>query len=592
LFFNLLNIIVDIFLEVYKVEFETRIGLEVHVELHTNTKLFCGCENRFGAQPNSLTCPVCLGLPGTLPVINEEAINKHIKTALALNCRIADYSKFDRKNYFYPDMPKNYQISQYDLPVAEAGFIEIEDDDGAKKKIRITRIHLEEDTGKSIHAGEARSIADADYTLLNYNRAGVPLLEIVSEPDLYSPEEAYRYLNQLKNILNWLQVSDCKMEEGSLRCDANISIREIGEFELGTKVEIKNLNSFRAVRSALEYERERQEEVIRYYGRVTQETRGWEADKGITISMRSKEEAHDYRYFPEPDLAPLVISEEWKNEISDLLPEMPYAMAERFVTWYDIPEYDAGVLTSYKDFADFYEEAVAICNDPKQVSNWMMGDISKYLNENNIEIRASKLTPQALGKMITMIRDEIISGKIGKDLVQHLLKHGGDPARVTQEKGWMQIVSKEELLPHVKKAIEDNPDVLENYLKGKESAKQFLVGQVMKATRGKASPKAVTALLDYELAILKGEEPEEVNLPERSFLPDPALSEPPREVEEKAKKTKIKVEMEAIEAKAFAATMNILSSSENKTKEDVSRELLDKMSGTSKSKEKDQNGDS
>jgi aspartyl-tRNA(Asn)/glutamyl-tRNA(Gln) amidotransferase subunit B len=561
----------------YKVEFETRIGLEVHVELHTNTKLFCGCQNRFGAEPNSLTCPVCLGLPGTLPVINEEAINKHIKTALAVNCRIADYSKFDRKNYFYPDMPKNYQISQFDLPIAEGGFIEIDGDDGSRKKIRITRIHLEEDTGKSIHAGEARSIADSDYTLLNYNRAGVPLLEIVSEPDIYSPEEAYKYLNQLKKVLNWLQVSDCKMEEGSLRCDANISIREVGETELGTKVEIKNLNSFKAVRSALEFEEKRQAKEISNGGVIIQETRGWEADRGITISMRSKEEAHDYRYFPEPDLTPLNISQEWKTEINDLLPEMPDAMAARFVTWYDIPEYDAGVLTSYKDFADFYEEAVAVCNDPKQVSNWMMGDISKYLNENNIEISESKLSPEALGSMISMISDEIISGKIGKDLVQHLLKHGGDPARVTQEKGWMQIVSKEELLPHIKKAIDDNPDVLENYLKGKEASKQFFVGQVMKATRGKASPKAVTLLLDYELALRKGETPEEVQLPERAVLPEPTLTEPPREVEKKAKKTK--AEMEVIEAKAFAATINLLSSSENKTKEDVSRELLDRMSG-------------
>jgi aspartyl-tRNA(Asn)/glutamyl-tRNA(Gln) amidotransferase subunit B len=492
--------------EDYKLmDYETVIGLEVHVELLTKTKLFCSCPNRFNAPPNSLVCPVCLGLPGVLPVINEEALNKHIQTALSLDCRILQYSKFDRKNYFYPDMPKNFQISQYDLPVAEGGCLEISID-GVKKKIGVTRIHLEEDTGKSIHAGESKSIASADYTLLNYNRAGVPLLEIVSEPDMRTPEEAYKYLVQMKKILTWLQVSDCKMEEGSLRCDANISIREKGCPTFGTKTEIKNMNSFKSVRAALEYERKRQIELIEKGEKIIQETRGWEEDQGITISMRSKEEAHDYRYFPEPDLPPIRIGDDWIDRIRQTLPVMPEKLAEKLVSEYSIPSYDAEILTSYREFADFFLATASYhkdADDYKQISNWMMGDISKYLNVKELQIQESKLTPESLAKMIEMIKDEIISGKIGKKLIEELLEKGGDPEKITKERNWTQITAEDELLPLIKETIEKNQDALELYLSGKESTREFFIGQVMKMTKGKASPKALGNLVDMELKKIK-----------------------------------------------------------------------------------------
>lgn len=480
-------------------KYETVIGLEVHVELHTKTKLFCGCENRFGGEPNFQVCPVCLGLPGSLPVINREAVRKHVLAALALNCKVPRRSKFDRKNYFYPDMPKDYQISQYDLPLAVGGRLAIEDENGDEKFIGITRIHLEEDTGKSKHAGETGSIAASDYTLLDYNRAGVPLMEIVSEPDMRSPEEAYRYLTGLKRILTWLGVSDCKMEEGSLRCDANVSLRKVGAKNLGVKTEIKNMNSFKGVRAALEYEVKRHLEILDDGGRVVQETRGWEEARNVTIPMRSKEEAHDYRYFPEPDLTPLNLSEKWIDDLKSSLPEMPQEMSQRLVMDYGIPEYDAGVITGYREFADFFENAVKRCGEAKQVSNWMMGDILKYLNANEMEIRQSKLTPEALGKMIKMISDGEISGKIGKKLVEELLKKGGDPEVIVEKKGWKQVGSPEKLMPMIKEAIDGNPKVLEQYLDGKESTLGFFVGQVMKKTRGKADPKVVNRLLSEEL---------------------------------------------------------------------------------------------
>ncbi|MCD4783096.1 MAG: Asp-tRNA(Asn)/Glu-tRNA(Gln) amidotransferase subunit GatB [Candidatus Eremiobacteraeota bacterium] len=479
--------------------YETVIGLEVHVELNTKTKLFCGCENRFAAEPNSLACPVCLGLPGLLPVVNKRAVEKHIMAAIALGCEILEYSKFDRKNYYYPDMPKNYQISQYDLPIAIKGCLEIEKSDGTKKVIGITRIHLEEDTGKSIHGGGSGSIMESDYTLLDYNRAGVPLMEIVSEPDMRSPEEAYLYLTGLKKILNWIGVSDCKMEQGSLRCDANISLRKKGELEFGVKTEIKNMNSFKSVRSALEFEEKRQAEVLENGGKISQETRGWEEDKGITVSMRSKEDAHDYRYFPEPDLAPLKISREWVDEIGKDLPELPDDRRERFIREYRLPEYDAGVLTTSREMSDFLEEAVVVCNDPKQVSNWLMSDISKYLNEKQVEIQETKLSASTLGGMINMIKKGTISGKIGKKLIAELLNKGGDPEEIVKKKGWIQVSSEEELLPLVKEAIDANPKAVEEYLGGKKSAIGFFVGQVMKATGGKANPGVVNKILMREL---------------------------------------------------------------------------------------------
>lgn len=480
-------------------EYETIIGLEVHVELNTKTKLFCGCENRFGAKPNSLVCPVCLGLPGVLPVVNKRAIEKHIMAAIALGCEILEYSKFDRKNYYYPDMPKNYQISQYDLPVAINGRLEIEKSDGIKKVIGITRIHMEEDTGKSIHGGESGSIMESDYTLLDYNRAGVPLMEIVSEPDMRSPGEAYLYLTGIKKILNWIGVSDCKMEQGSLRCDANISLRKKGELEFGVKTEIKNMNSFKSVRSALEFEEKRQAGVLDNGGKISQETRGWEEDKGITVSMRSKEYAHDYRYFPEPDLAPLKIGREWIDEIVKDLPELPDDRRKRFIREYRLPEYDADVLTTSREMSDFLEEAIVVCDDPKQVSNWLMSDISMYLNEKQVEIQDTKLSASALGRMINMIKEGTISGKIGKKLIAELLNKGGDPEDIVKKKGWIQISSEEELLPLVIKAIDGNPKVVEEYLGGKKSAIGFFVGQVMKMTRGKANPGVVNKILMREL---------------------------------------------------------------------------------------------
>jgi len=478
--------------------YETVIGLEVHVELSTKTKLFCNCENKFGAEPNTLVCPVCLGMPGTLPVVNESAVDRLIQAALALNCTVATYSKFDRKNYFYPDMPKNYQISQYDLPLAKNGFLEI-DTPAGRKKIGITRIHLEEDTGKSIHAGEAKSIAASDYTLLNYNRAGVPLLEIVSEPDIRSPEEAYQYLVGLKKILSWIGVSNCKMEEGSLRCDANISIRSEGESTLGVKTEIKNMNSFKSVKLALAFEEKRQREALNKGESIVQETRGWEEGKGITISMRSKEEAHDYRYFPDPDLPPLIISPEKIKKLKESLPELPEAMAVRFINNYGIPAYDAGVLTSYRSFAEFFEAATGICGDAKAVSNWMMSDVSKYLNERGMEIYDSKLSPSALARMIKLISNEVISGKIGKQLIEELLEKGGEPETIVEKKGWRQMTCPEEIMPFILTAIDNNPAVLKQYLEGKETVRQFFAGQVMKLSKGKASPTVLNKLLDDEL---------------------------------------------------------------------------------------------
>jgi len=554
--------------------YETVIGLEVHLELLTKSKLFCGCENRFGAEPNSLVCPVCLGLPGVLPVINEEAVNKHLLAALALNCEISGYSKFDRKNYFYPDMPKNYQISQYDLPLAKGGYLEIEDDQGQLKRIGIRRIHLEEDTGKIKHQGESGSISGADYTLLDFNRAGVPLLEIVTEPEISSPSEAYKFLEKLKNILRWLGVSDCKMEEGSLRCDANISLRDPGSSTAGVKTEIKNMNSFKSVKDALKYEQMRQEEILNAKGTITQETRGWDEVTSTTIPMRSKEEEHDYRYFPEPDLPPLKVGADWIEKIKQALPELPQQMASRFVEQYGIPEYDAGILTSYRAFAEFFEKAVAACGNSKQVSNWMMGDVMKYLNENQVEIQDTNLTPEDLGRMIELIDSEAISGKIGKKLVAELLKEGGPPEKIIRDNNWMQIVTKEELMPHIKKAIDENPDVLQQYLEGKETTREFFIGQVMKATQGKASPKYLNVLLDYELKVRKGEQADEPELPESAFTMD---MEEEKEVPVSKEEITAPIPEEtkedslSIEDAAFAATVKMLSSAEGAASEEAAK---------------------
>lgn len=476
-------------------EYETVIGLEVHVELKTRSKVFCSCSTTFGAEPNTQVCPVCLGLPGVLPVLNEKAVEYAIKAALALNCQIAEYSKFDRKNYFYPDMPKNYQISQYDLPLATGGYVEIEVN-GEKKRIRIKRLHLEEDTGKLLHSAD---VAAAESSLVDFNRAGVPLIEIVSEPDIRSPEEAKLYLTKLKSIIEYTGVSDVKMQEGSLRCDANVSIRPRGSSEFGTRTEIKNMNSFRAVQRGLEYEVERQKKVVEAGGKVVQETRHWDENRGITVPLRSKEEAHDYRYFPEPDLVPLVISRERVEEIRSQLPELPDARKARLMASYNLPAYDAEVLTSSKALGDFFDATVALFPEAKTVSNWMMSELMKYLNANNLEIQEIPLTPKDLADLLKLIDQGTISGKIAKTVFEEMCATGEPPEKIVREKGLIQITDEGAIAQVVAEVIAANPQSVADYRAGKEKALTFLVGQVMKATRGKANPEAVNRILREKL---------------------------------------------------------------------------------------------
>jgi aspartyl-tRNA(Asn)/glutamyl-tRNA(Gln) amidotransferase subunit B len=476
-------------------EYEVVIGLEVHAQLATESKIFCDCSTEFGAEPNTHTCPVCLGLPGTLPVLNKKVLEYAILTGLALNCEISEYSKFDRKNYFYPDLPKAYQISQFDLPICKNGYIEIDTEKGLKR-IGITRIHMEEDAGKLIHEG---AIAKSTGSLVDYNRTGVPLIEIVSEPDMRSPAEAREYLTQLKQILEYLGVSDCNMEEGSLRCDANVSVRPVGQQEFGTKTELKNMNSFRAVERALEYEVERQIAVLESGRKVIQETRTWDDTLNKTISMRGKEEAHDYRYFPEPDLVPLEVSKDWVAKLENGLPELPRNRKSRFIEEYGLPEYDAGVLTSEKALADFFEEGVKAYNDPKAVSNWVMGEFLRLLKEENVEVEEVKLTGKHLGEMLKLMDEGVISGKIAKTVFEEMFKTGKDPETIVEEKGLKQISDEGQLEEIVLKVIADNPEPVEDFKNGKDRAIGFLVGQVMKETRGKANPQLVNKLLQEKI---------------------------------------------------------------------------------------------
>lgn len=471
-------------------KFETVIGLEVHVQLDTDSKIFCSCSTEFGKEPNTNTCPVCLGLPGTLPVLNKKAVDYLVMTGLALNCDIASYSKFDRKNYFYPDLPKAYQISQYDLPLAKNGYIEVETEEGTHK-IGITRIHLEEDAGKLIHEG---SIDKSSGSLVDYNRTGVPLAEIVSEPDIRTPAQAREYLNYLKKTLEYLGVSDCNMEEGSLRCDANISLRPRGEEQFGTKVELKNMNSFKAIEKALAYEQKRQRKIIDNTDEIIQETRTWDEDKNKTISMRGKEEANDYRYFPEPDLVPLEINESWAEEIKQRLPEMPSVRKNRFIEEYEIPEYDADVLTDSRELADLFEECVAEYNDPKEVSNWIMGEFLRLVNEEKMEVGETKITGQLLGKMLKMMEEDVISSKIAKTVFEEMFYTGKDPEDIVEEKGLKQISDEDKLEKLVEEIIEDNPEAVEDIKNGKDKAIGYLVGQVMKETKGKANPQMVNQM--------------------------------------------------------------------------------------------------
>jgi aspartyl-tRNA(Asn)/glutamyl-tRNA(Gln) amidotransferase subunit B len=469
-------------------KYETVIGLEVHVELSTKSKIFCGCSTEFGAPPNTNTCPVCLGHPGVLPVLNKQAVNFAMKAAMALNCEIAEYSKFDRKNYFYPDSPKAYQISQYDQPIGQNGWIEIEVD-GRKKRIGITRLHLEEDAGKLNHS------ENGDGSLVDFNRVGVPLIEIVSEPDLRSPAEARAYLEKLKTIIQYTGVSDVRMEEGSLRCDANISLRPVGQKEFGTKTEMKNLNSFKNVEKALEYEQKRQQEILDRGEKVVQQTLRWLEQENRTKTMRSKEEAHDYRYFPEPDLVTLHIDEAWKEEIRASIPELPDQRKERYQKEFGLSDYDAGILTSSKAVADFYEETVAKKADPKLASNWIITELLGYLNREGIEIEAIRMTPAHLAEMILLIQKGTISSKIAKKVFKEMLDTGKDPGTIVKEKGWVQISDEGKLKEEVAKVIAANPQSVEDFKNGKDRALGFLVGQVMKATRGQANPKLVNELI-------------------------------------------------------------------------------------------------
>lgn len=478
--------------------YEPVIGLEVHAQLLTESKIFCGCSTRFGEEPNQNTCPVCMGFPGVLPVLNKKVVEFAIRAGLATHCEIARYSRWARKNYFYPDLPKGYQISQYELPLCDNGHIDIEAN-GDKKRIRLTRIHMEEDTGKNIH--DVRG----DYSLVDFNRCGVPLVEIVSEPDIRSSEDACRYLRNLRAILQYLEVCDGNMEEGSFRCDANISMRPQGASELGTKVEIKNMNSFKSVEKALEYEIRRQIEVLSEGGKLVQETRLWDADREVTRSMRSKESAHDYRYFPEPDLLPLVIDEKWIEEIRAGLPELPEKRKERFLSQYGLPLYDAELLTSRRDVADYFETAVKIHSNPKAISNWVMGDLFRVIKERKLDeklrITAWPVPPEHLAGMVRMIDEGKISGKMAKTLFEEMLQRGESPDKIVRDKGLEQITD----LGNIEKAIDEvlaaHPQQVSDYRAGKEKVFGFLIGQIMKATQGKANPQMVNEILNRKLTL-------------------------------------------------------------------------------------------
>ncbi|MBA4406554.1 Asp-tRNA(Asn)/Glu-tRNA(Gln) amidotransferase GatCAB subunit B [bacterium] len=479
-------------------KYEAVIGLEVHAQLLTDTKIFCGCSTRFDSPPNTNICPVCLGHPGVLPVMNKKVVEFTVLMGLATECKINERSIFARKNYFYPDLPKGYQISQLEEPICEHGKMAIELKDGSKREIGITRIHMEEDAGKSIH--------DQGYdTLIDVNRCGTPLIEIVSEPDMHTAEEAYLYLTKLKQIVTYLGICDGNMEEGSLRCDANISIRLKGETKLGTKTEVKNMNSFRNVEKAIEFEIERQIDILKDGGRITQQTLLWNADQSKVLPMRSKEEAHDYRYFPDPDLMPIVIDQDWKNRIALAMPELPEKRRNRFIEQYSLPKYDAEILTSSRELADYYEKILEVTDDYKSASNWVMTEVLKNINDQKISVGQFPVSAGNLGKLIKMINENIISGKIAKDIFPEMLAANADPNEIVKEKNLVQITDTSEIEAVIERILSANQKQIEEFLSGKDKVIGFFIGQIMKETKGKANPAIVNELLKSKLESKRGQ---------------------------------------------------------------------------------------
>ena len=474
-------------------DYEVIIGLEVHAELSTKTKIFCSCPTTFGAEPNTQVCPVCMAMPGTLPVLNEKVVEYAVKAGLATNCEISRNSKNDRKNYFYPDLPKAYQISQYDKPLCEHGYVEIDAKEG-KKKIRLTRIHIEEDAGKLNHDEFGGG------SLVDLNRAGVPLIEIVSEPDLRSSEEAEQYLRKLKSILEYIEVSDCKMQEGSLRADVNVSVRKKGDEKLGTRTEMKNMNSFRSITRAIEYEVERQIDVIEDGGKIEQETLRWDDVSGKTFSMRDKEDAQDYRYFPDPDLVAIKLSDEYIENIKNSLPELPESRKQRYLEQYNLSEKDAKLITSSKYLSDLFEKAIEVCHNPKAVNNWIISDISRILNETEMDPIEIPFDANQLGKLVILIDKGTISSSIGKKVLVGLFENPRDPEEIIKEKGWIQISDEGAIKEVVLKVLEANPQSITDYKNGKDRALGFLVGQAMKETKGKANPQMLNKMFLEELA--------------------------------------------------------------------------------------------
>lgn len=474
-------------------DYEIVMGLEVHAELSTKTKIFCSCPTEFGADPNTHVCPVCMAMPGALPVLNEKVVEYAVKAGLATNCEIAMDSKNDRKNYFYPDLPKSYQISQFDKPLCEHGYVEIEDEDGSKKKIRLTRIHIEEDAGKLNHNEFGGG------SLVDLNRAGVPLIEIVSEPDLRSAKEAEEYLKKLKSILEYIEVSDCKMQEGSLRADVNVSVRKKGATEYGTRTEMKNMNSFRSIVRAIEYEADRQIDVLEDGGKIEQETLRWDDVSGRTFPMRDKEDAQDYRYFPDPDLVAICLSKEYIENIKNNLPELPESRKKRYLNEFGLSEKDSNMLTASKYLSNLFEGAEKICKNAKAVANWLLSDVSRILNEKEMEADKIQFTAEQLAKMIVLIDKGTISSAIGKKVLEELFENPKDPEEIIKEKGWIQISDEGAIKEVVLKILEANPQSIADFKAGKDKAVGFLVGQAMKETKGKANPQMLNKMFLEEL---------------------------------------------------------------------------------------------